>query len=723
MTRLLPSLLSPQSAVMARGRIVAIFLLLLCTAAANAQLVRVGPLDRNNGFPAWYQDSTGLALDACLPNAQQLADGTCLVTPDQLSSPNSPITFPTNFPDEFFYWNANANLTVNGGRAVLVMALEGAFLNGPVAAGDQMVFARHRIVLDVPEPGGTYTVTTPFGLEVFPDVTPGKRAIFFTNDVGLTAGDFSGALKGQISTFLRAASVAGGDPLSPVTISGDTFIADPAALTAVTGSPFGTNFFRVEGPNIGGPGIDRVETDQFTLMGKVHLAPIPSPISITRATYRRSGSTGQADIFATARPSIGAPDPVLSITGAGIRGTVMTGSGDHYYAQVRFQSGTVPASVTITNSSDTPTSTAQAALVDEVHISSATYDPATQKLSIHAASGDAVDPPELVAEGYGKLSASGDLEVSLPIPPQEVAVISTRGGRDSRPVSVDTANNAAAPIAQNDELAQELPADVASSIDILANDDPAAGVTPRILASPQHGSVRIDAGTNQAVYTPALGYSGPDSFSYINTDANGVDSNVALVSFNVTFLNHPPVTNPDSATTSAGTPVTIAVLANDTDPDNGDTLNPASVKVVTPPASGAAAVNPDGSITFTPGAGTSATFQYTVQDSHAGTSNAVSVSITILAADTLTITRAQFRTRGDWRVTGTATIAGPGNTITVHIGPTLAGPVLGTVAVDAVGGWDFVLKGSSIRPDATNTISVESTKGGRRLAIPLQITN
>jgi len=125
----------------ARWMFLLIFTLMISAGTSMGQLVRVGPVDRGNGFPTWYQDSSGLALDACLPNAQQLADGTCLVTPDQLSSPGSPILFPGNFPDEFFYWNANANMPVNGGKAVLVMALEGAFLNGGVAAGDQMVFA------------------------------------------------------------------------------------------------------------------------------------------------------------------------------------------------------------------------------------------------------------------------------------------------------------------------------------------------------------------------------------------------------------------------------------------------------------------------------------------------------------------------------------------------------------------------------------------------------
>jgi hypothetical protein len=95
----------------------------------------------------------------------------------------------------------------------------------------------------------------------------------------------------------------------------------------------------------------------------------------------------------------------------------------------------------------------------------------------------------------------------------------------------------------------------------------------------------------------------------------------------------------------------------------------------------------------------------------------------VLSPDTIAVTQAQFRTRGDWRIRGTSSIPGPGNTITIHNGPTLAGPVIGTIAVDATGAWDFSLKGTNIRPDATNTISVESTKGGQRLAVPLQITN
>jgi hypothetical protein len=302
-------------------------------------------------------------------------------------------------------------------------------------------------------------------------------------------------------------------------------------------------------------------------------------------------------------------------------------------------------------------------------------------------------------------------------------VVSSHGGRDTRPVAVAAAKTQATLAAQDDTLMQDLPADTASNIDILANDSPNTGVTPRILASPQHGSVQIDPASKQAIYTPTIGFSGPDAFSYINTDANGVDSNVALVSFNVAFLNHPPVANADTASSSVTTPININVLANDTDPDTGDTLNPMSVMVVTPPASGQAVAQSDGTIRFTPAVAGQFTFQYTVKDSHGATSNPATVTVNVVAADSITIVRAQFRTRGDWRITGTNSIFGPGNMVTIHLGPTLAGPVLGTIAVDNLGNWDFVLKSVSIRPDSSNTISLESTKGGQRLAVPLQITN
>src|SRR5262249_46554546 len=141
-------------------------------------------------------------------------------------------------------------------------------------------------------------------------------AIFFTNDVGLTAGAFAEALHGQITAFLRPADAPGGNALPPVALpGGHTFLADPAALVPITGSPFGTNFVRVDGPNLGGPGIDTIKVDVFNVLGQIHPQPIPNQVDVPRATYRRTASSAQVDVFATAIASIGSPAPVLSMTG------------------------------------------------------------------------------------------------------------------------------------------------------------------------------------------------------------------------------------------------------------------------------------------------------------------------------------------------------------------------------------------------------------------------
>ena len=55
------------------------------------------------------------------------------------------------------------------------------------------------------------------------------------------------------------------------------------------------------------------------------------------------------------------------------------------------------------------------------------------------------------------------------------------------------------------------------------------------------------------------------------------------------------------------------MLANDRDTDG--TLDATSVKIVSPPASGKAVVNPNGTITYTPGTNLgNITFTYTVKD-------------------------------------------------------------------------------------------------------------
>jgi hypothetical protein len=96
-------------------------------------------------------------------------------------------------------------------------------------------------------------------------------------------------------------------------------------------------------------------------------------------------------------------------------------------------------------------------------------------------------------------------------------------------------------------------------------------------------------------------------------------------------VNHPPIANDDTASTSEDVSVAITVLGNDTDQD-GDNL---SIDNVGTPANGSAIVDPSGTaIQYTPAPGYSGsdTFGYTISDGAGGTDDAT-VTVTILAVD------------------------------------------------------------------------------------------
>jgi hypothetical protein len=79
-----------------------------------------------------------------------------------------------------------------------------------------------------------------------------------------------------------------------------------------------------------------------------------------------------------------------------------------------------------------------------------------------------------------------------------------------------------------------------------------------------------------------------------------------------------PTANPDQVATSAGTAVTVNVLANDV-PAAGVAIDPASVAVVTPPSNGTAVVNVGGTITYAPTSGFGGTDSFVYQVCSQGT--------------------------------------------------------------------------------------------------------
>src|SRR3954468_16300266 len=289
----------------------AALLMLGVTSTAHAALERVGPTSndpRIGGFPAWYQDTSGLALEFCDPlTASEVDGGWCLLLPGDVTIPEQ---FPTNFFDEHFYYAVDASLTpATGGKALIRMAVESAF-GAAVAPGEQITFSRIRVKLDPVPVSGTYHVIHPYG-EEFIDAAAGDR-IFFTDDVGIgAAGDFSGALNSRLGPFLVPSATPGGaempaltaanptpdtDPAhfggafaaTPYPGTGKAYLADPARLGPVTGSPLDPyidsagvshnhNIFRIEGPagsalggfNADGTTIDFIETTDFTLQGRL----------------------------------------------------------------------------------------------------------------------------------------------------------------------------------------------------------------------------------------------------------------------------------------------------------------------------------------------------------------------------------------------------------------------------------------------------------------------
>src|SRR5262249_32811974 len=239
--------------------------LLLAQLAASAQaafvcttpLFHFGPIDPVHGFPQYYQDSTGLSLQPCL-------DAICGGAGFVLPNPNLPLSFPGNFPVEFFYSRAIGKMTVGTMSVVYVAALEGSFANGVQAVpGDQVVFSRIRARILGATPGGTYTITHPYGVEVLAADTLGT--VNFTQDspvipvglVGPAVAFGSPITGGRVGPFLQA--VAPPPPLG--------LVGNPAADQTVTGSPCATNFLRIEGPGFPGGG---AQSDLFgTIIRKI----------------------------------------------------------------------------------------------------------------------------------------------------------------------------------------------------------------------------------------------------------------------------------------------------------------------------------------------------------------------------------------------------------------------------------------------------------------------
>src|SRR3954463_14212735 len=581
----------------------------LAVAPLQAELARVGPNNpdpRVGSFPAWHQDKTGLALEFCDPlNSSEVDGGWCLLLPGDV---NIPEVFPTNFFDEHFFFDSVATMApVSGGKGLLVLAMEAAFSLGPAAVNDQITFARIRFKLTNIPVTGTYRFIHPYGEDSVDEVAGAARGIFFTEDIGigLPGGPFDGALKSRLGPFLIPSATPGGAEMAAVTAAnptpdtdpahfggaftptaypgtGKAYLADPARIGPVTGSPLPPfvdstgavrdhNIFRIEGPpgsalggfNADGTSIDFIETTDFTLAGRVMTYTLPGRVSVDRASYTNSATAKKLDVFASgsetlqgrlpAQPRPAPVKPQLSFFAApcsvdaagnflaptGQTEQQMIASGTNLWAQSPL-AATIPAAVCVKDSAarnalgQLVPAFFQASVSDDVAITQALFNPATRTLTVTATSSDTVAAPTLTLEAFNQPLAGGTVAISpLDAPPAKVRVSSSAKGSAELIVTTNAGNITppATLTAVNDSftIAED---SGAASLTVLANDIAAAGGTVTLASQPRLGIASVNA-DGSVTYTPNANAFGADNFTYRVT-VGTTASNIANVTINIT---------------------------------------------------------------------------------------------------------------------------------------------------------------------------------------------
>ncbi|MGF6393810.1 Ig-like domain-containing protein [Pseudomonas plecoglossicida] len=731
----------PRRALLAAG------FSLTVTSAAWAKLTEVDPgpyTFATGGYPLWYKDANNQSLELCQSRATSSrvagAPGApsymCTLLPEPgIYDDALPLVFPNNWPPEMFWFLAEATIPAVGNSGyeldAYVAGLEAAFAAENPVDGDQQSFARIRIRVSVPT-AGTYTITHPYGVETVNVTAPGRRAINITRDIGIGApGVFSGALNGALGPFLHRDGPSYTE-VNPDTLVTEEFIGDPNITEPVIGSPNGTNFVRIQGP------AGTIETNLFTLSGKVLDRRAQTPVTLERATYSRDGSGSRVAVFAKAPASaslcqrnglalVGSPPSPCEFS-------LSTDNEGLFFSQ-QLITGAPPSVVVVTASNGTTTqpTALSAKPIDVVKIVTARYEWASKKLTIEARSSDEVALPDMLAQGFGRLSKGSALQTltvnDLNQPPATVTVKSAHGGSDEEPVViVGTApveGENKPPLAQADVGSTSV--GIPLTLNLLQNDsDPDGNVPLSITDLTQPGTGLggvVLNGSTQVTYTPPAGATQPlvATFNYSAMDAKGLKSAPATVTINVA-PNQAPTANPETVTTLAA-PLTINVLANDTDPEGNV---PLAVANFTQPPAGRGTVTSDGTtITYTPPASVptafTTTFTYQARDALGAVSGNGTVTVNVQprpAAETFAVTAATVLARSNnrynWDISGTSSVT-TGNTITVRVTTTTGVQTLGTTTVPVTGRWRLSVSNSTtLVPTASPTATVTTSQGTTR---------
>src|SRR5215218_4015812 len=673
----------------------------------NGSLVQVGPI-ADNGFPTWYRDSNGVRLELCYT----LTDPNCTTLPDEVPDPDQPISFPNNFPAESFYQLASAQFTpATVGDLRIDMNLEGAFGAGAVKDGDQVVFGRVRIRART-APNGTYRITHPYGMDEF--TTTGGTGINSTEDIGLAPGAFGGALNSRIGPYLTWDTFSVGDttPGGPGEPPAG-YVGRPGTLHAIKGSPYGTNFVKVERKLTDGTWQVLGQTDQFDVQGRL---AVNDGVDVQQATYSTApDGTKVVEVFATseAGEAIRMVAPELGYRGISLEEdnfeVVTTPTSSHqegrYYGRFAVKDGVTvtggadATKIVIQNAGDVPVANKTVALSDVVSVSKATYD--GSKLTVNATSSDPA--AALTVVGYGPLT-NGEAVVDGVDAPPHVATVSPTRPLANQTVTLDASGSLDA---ATYEWAK--PANVTV-------DGPLTGPTLKFSAPPgqyEFGLVAIgESGNRSKVLTIPVRV----------TQATTVSARAGAAQ---TVLRGSQVTLDGSLSIGAETysweQVPTVEGQEITTPVTLTGANTAKPTFTLPLMALPAAPGPNNTYS----AVTAAALRFRLTVTGNGGETSTSETVVRPQVETLAVTEARYRTRGEWRVTGTSDLKA-GQKVAIVVGsrlntagvPTLAsarGQVVGFGTVDTLGAWTYRGAGPDPRTSSTTTITVVSTLGGQVL--------
>ncbi|MCX7153040.1 MAG: hypothetical protein NT115_11085 [Proteobacteria bacterium] len=492
--------------------------------SAHAVLQRVGPVDGAHGFPAWYQDANGLALEFCAPTTQaDLIGGLCAILPG--TPPNGlstlPETFPGNFSLEHFYYLLSADVpaaaldkktglpAAGAGRFVFVNGVEAGFSTPVPEAGQQMTFNRWRVRMNAIACTGNYTFHTPSRAPKTVAGIAGGR-IADTEDIGI-GPTFDGAMAGSVGPYvLRALTPAGTASPFVAGADGKQYLS-AGDIGAVTGSvqpnPFKgstlayippeiramatTNYVMVVGPGVLSGNCATTEAvhvlNEIQVLGRINTVPVASRSYVDRATYRAldSNADGVVDRFqvgawANSVQEVGRPEPILALSlnkgdpadaaNATPELAMIKLGAANYNSNTKVLTVTADSGALLAAASPGGQSAATPGCSDPCLVLDAFGLPAAD------ASGAAIDYKMTIATGAKSALASVTIP-NVSTPPGFVTVRSSAGGRDRQQVMY-LGSAAGTAVFQPDVASTQMNLPV--TVDVLANDVGVAA-TPNLL--------------------------------------------------------------------------------------------------------------------------------------------------------------------------------------------------------------------------------------------------